>query len=163
MSELKSVIREIELCVKIGLPRPVVTKMRQTNLVEGVDWFYSARPKAVCYTEDGMAKMEKLISVEIPAEAPVVQKWLANGMIPKISANGLILTKGRPGWWTDEEAVVIGNAFANRKAIRVRWNDREVICRVKNAVGFAIGMVIPVRAYEHILVSARQPRAPGRW
>ena len=63
MSELKSVIREIELCVKIGLPRPVVTKMRQINLVEGVDWFYSARPKAVCYTEDGMAKMEKLISV----------------------------------------------------------------------------------------------------
>jgi len=34
---------------------------------------------------------------------------------------------------------------------------------VKNAVGFAIGMVIPVRTYEHILVSARQPRAPGRW
>ena len=163
MSETKTLIREIELCVKIGLPRAVVTKMRRDNLLQGVDWYYSARPKAVCYTEAGLAKLEQFIGSSIELPAPSSNKWLPNDKVPRIAANGLILTRGRPGWWTEDEALVTANRFANRRAIRVRWNETDVICRVKNAEFFALGQVIPVRHYDHILVAARQPRSYGRW
>ena len=93
MNETKTLIREIELCVKIGLPRAVVTKMRRDNLLQGVDWYYSARPKAVCYTEAGLAKLEQFIGSPIALPAPSSNKWLPNDKVPRIAANGLILTR----------------------------------------------------------------------
>jgi uncharacterized Zn-finger protein len=57
----------------------------------------------------------------------------------------------------------VSNVFANRRAILVEFEGRQVICRVKDATNFHPRMVIPVRKYGNIVLAARQPRFPGKW
>jgi hypothetical protein len=73
------------------------------------------------------------------------------------------LEHGRPGWWTKDEAKVLANKFANRKAISVEFEGKQTICRVKDSLNFQPNMIIPVRKYDGILTAARQPRFPGKW
>lgn len=149
-----------------GISRPDLAKIRRSRLIQGEDWGYTPAPRKVFYTPAGVKKACDALEIRgepLKAPDPVQNEWLPLDAIPKGNANGLILTKGRPGWWTPHEAIVKANAFSNRKAILVRWRDRDVICRVRSADNFAVGMVIPVREYGNILVAARHPRWLGKW
>ena len=161
-------IREIELSLQMGLTR-VDLALRRKQLVEGEHWLREGRPKAIWWTQAGLdvlgvqAGLANPLKAESLVVAPVVGHRIPDDEIPKLPQNGLILTHGRPGWWTPDEAVVKSNVFANRRAILVVFEGREIICRVKDATNFQPGMVIPVRRYETVVVAARQPRWPGKW
>jgi hypothetical protein len=159
-------MREAELASKVGLPRIKLAELRRKSLKEGQHWMYTPVPRTVVYLQAGIDRVVELIgapALPAPQPPPASDGWLSYEAIPKLAANGLILTKGRPGWWTTEEAVVRSTAFANRKAILVHWRGRDVICRVKSASAFVVGQVIPVRPYQNIVLAARQPRWPGKW
>lgn len=168
---MMSDVRETELVRLLGIARPELVRLRRANLRENLDWYYTKPPRTVMITPNGRQAISRLLDLgeAIPAEAGVPQQtvrpsgWLADEDIPKNQSNGLILAKGRPGWWTDEEAIVRQTAFVNRKAIFVEWRGKRTICRVKNASAFVVGQVIPVRRYDNILLAARQPRWPGKW
>lgn len=165
-------VREIDLVPQLGVTRAELVRIRREHLTEVEDWYYTAkRPKVVMLTPAGLGKVMFVLGAKTahvainPAPAPLELRnaWFNDAQVPRIPANGLILTKGRPGWWTREEAIVKQTAFANRKAIYVEWRGKPTICRVKDAGGFVVGQVIPVREYGSILLAARQPRWPGKW
>lgn len=171
-TESKYQIREIELAIKVGMSRIEMGKLRG-RLTKGDHWDYDGRPKSVWYTHAGVQAMERILG-EQPAEIkPVVVEIevfeeveghrYPDDKIPKLPQNGLILEHGRPGWWTKDEAKVLANKFANRKAISVEFEGRQTICRVKDSLNFQPNMIIPVRKYDGILTAARQPRFPGKW
>jgi hypothetical protein len=158
---------------KTGLGRPALREMRQQHLVEGTDWWMTEKPKTVWLAESGRRKIFELIAApealaaaqESPRSedlAPAGHRY-PDAEIPRLPQNGLIVEHGRPGWWTADEARVLQNKFANRRAILVEFEGRQVICRVKDSTNFQPGMVIPVRRYEGIVLAARQPRWPGKW
>ena len=143
-TESKYQIREIELAIRVGMSRVEMGKLRR-RLTQGEDWDYDGRPKSVWYTHAGEGHR------------------YPDHKIPKLPQNGLILEHGRPGWWTNDEAKVLANKFANRKAISVEFEGKMTICRVKDSLNFQPNMIIPVRKYDGILTAARQPRFPGKW
>lgn len=164
--------REIDLVPQLGVTRAELVRIRREHLTEVEDWYYTAkRPKVVMLTEKGLGRVMLILGAQLqavarpapPAPLELRNAWFNDAQVPRIPANGLILTKGRPGWWTREEAIVKQTAFANRKAIYVEWRGKPTICRVKDAGGFVVGQVIPVREYGSILLAARQPRWPGKW
>lgn len=162
--------REIDFTLTLGLGRPALTKLRREKLQEGEHWYKEGRPAAVWLTDAGQRRLLGLIqappeAAESPRNedvAPAGHRY-PDDQIPRLPQNGLILEHGRPGWWTPDEAKVVANKFANQKAILVEFEGRQVICRVKSAVPFQPGMIIPVRRYENIVLAARQPRFPGKW
>ena len=160
-------IRELELAPKFGLSRAdLAVKRRQ--LVEGEHWLKEGRPKAIWWTQKGLDALGLVVGLpETPkaADSPAVAVGhrIPDDQIPRGPQNGLILEHGRPGWWTADEALVVSNVFANRKAILVEFEGKQVICRVKDATNFHPRMVIPVRRYGGIVLAARQPRFPGKW
>lgn len=160
-------IRELELAPRFGLSRAdLAVKRRQ--LVEGEHWLKEGRPKAIWWTQKGLDALGLAVGLpETPkaADAPAaaVGHRIPDDQIPRGPQNGLILEHGRPGWWTADEALVVSNVFANRKAILVEFEGKQVICRVKDATNFHPRMVIPVRKYGNIVLAARQPRFPGKW
>jgi len=162
-------IRELELAPKFGLSRAdLAVKRRQ--LVEGEHWVKEGRPKAIWWTQKGLDALGLAIGLpespkepDAPAPAAVVGHRIPDDQIPRGAQNGLILTHGRPGWWTADEAVVVNNVFANRKAILVEFEGRQMICRVRDSRNFHPRMLIPVRRYGNIVLAARQPRWPGKW
>lgn len=159
-------VLERNLCVMYGVSRPAMAEIRRSRLVQGEDWGYTPAPRKVFYTPAGVKKICDALEIRgepLEAPAPAQNDWLPLEAIPKGNSNGLILTKGRPGWWTPQEAIVKANAFVNRGAILVNWKGRDVICRVRRSENFAVGMVIPVRQYGNILVAARHPRWLGKW
>ena len=115
----------------------------------------------------GNAKVLELLGVKTEAKVEVAPApaghRIADERIPRGPQNGLILEHGRPGWWTADEALVVSNGFANRKAILVEFEGRQLICRVKDARNFVPRMLIPVRRYGEVVLAARQPRFPGKW
>jgi hypothetical protein len=165
--------REIDFAQKTGLGRPTLREMRQRHLVEGEDWWSEGRPKVVWLAESGRRKILELIAApEAPAAAlesprnedlPPAGHRYPDAEIPRLPQNGLILRRGRPGWWTADEAKVLQCRFANRRFILVDFEGRQVYCKVKDNSKFARGMVIPVRRDGNVVVSARQPREPGKW
>lgn len=161
-------IRELELAPRFGLSRAdLAVKRRQ--LVEGEHWLKEGRPKAIWWTQKGLDALGLVVGVPEAPKAPEAGQTAAVGhripddQIPRGPQNGLILEHGRPGWWTADEALVVSNVFANRRAILVEFEGRQVICRVKDATNFHPRMVIPVRKYGNIVLAARQPRFPGKW
>lgn len=159
-------IRELELAPKFGLSRADLA-VRRRELVEGEHWLKEGRPKAIWWTQKGLDALGLSLGLPevtkvVPA-VPIVGHRIPDDKIPKLPQNGLILEHGRPGWWTADEALVVSNVFANRKAILVEFKGRQVICRVKDAGNFHPRMVIPVREYGNIVLAARQPRFPGKW
>lgn len=162
----KTAIREADLAAQFGVARPVLSRLRLDKLREGVDWFFSAPPRRVMVTEAGVEALRGLLGLpkgEALAEQPAGGHRIPDDQIPKGPQNGLLLEHGRPGWWTADEAVVLANGFANRRAILVEFAGRQVICRVRDARNFHPRMVIPVRPYGNIVVAARHPRFPGKW
>lgn len=160
---------EMEIYVQLGVARPEVVRIRREKMERGRHWDYTKPPRKVFFTDLGLEVLQRELGAPnaIPAApeppAPESHYWFPESEIPKIPANGLILTKGRPGWWTAEEALVRQTAFVNRKAILVRHCGSDKICRVREASRFVVGQVIPVRPYGNIVVSARQPRFQGKW
>lgn len=160
---------EVELAEKLGVAKRVLAETRMTKLVDGVDWHYSGAPRRVWYSEGGVKAAMAAIGLEtavVVAPEPVVaggKRWLTKEEIPAGPQNGLVLEHGRPGWWTEEECVVISNTFANRRSIWVRHNGGEKICRVRDAKNFVPRMLIPCRPYGNVVVAARHPRWPGKW
>lgn len=166
--------RESSFAETLGLGRPAVTKLRRERLQEGEHWYKEGKPAAVWLTEAGQKRLLELIeapqnavpeavpSPSIEDPAPAGHRY-PDDEIPRGPQNGLILEHGRPGWWTADEARVVANKFANRMAILVDFEGRQVICRVKDSANFQPGMIIPVRRYENIVLAARQPRFPGKW
>lgn len=173
---------EPDLAKHLGIGRPLLAQMRRLKLEEGIHFTRGEKPlRRIEYTGMGVTRMRELLGVPDaeaakldgavhgaqPEPAPqgeqVANLWIPDAMIPNIKANGLILAKGRPGWWTQREAIVKQTAFANRRAILVTYGDRDVICRVKDADKFAVGQVVPVREYGAVLLAARQPRWRGKW
>jgi hypothetical protein len=165
-------IREFDLARQLGVARSVLLGWRKNDLRQGTDWDYQGKPKTVWFSESGEKAALRLLGVaeqdrqedrpNEPQPAPAGHRY-ADDQIPRGPQNGLILEHGRPGWWTSDEAMVVANGFANRKAILVEFKGRQVICRVKDARNFTPRMVIPVREYGNIVLAARQPRFPGKW
>lgn len=171
---------ERELAALIGLPQRKVAQIRRLKLEVGVDFEKLGRPAKVWYSDAGVERVRGLVGVvsavpvvsglppvpevsPVLVDPPVLGHRIPDDQIARLPQNGLILEHGRPGWWTEDEAVVVANSFANRKAILVEFEGRQVICRVKDATNFVPRMVIPVRRYENIVLAARQPRWPGKW
>ena len=159
--------REMDLAPQLGLARPALADLRKTKLRQGLHWEKLGRPAVVWYSEAGNARVLELLGVKTEAKVEVAPApaghRIANEQIPRGPQNGLILKHGRPGWWTADEALVVSNGFANRKAILVEFAGRQLICRVKDARNFVPRMLIPVRRYGEVVLAARQPRFPGKW
>jgi hypothetical protein len=160
-------ISERQLAKDLGLGQPELAKRRIGQLEKGVHWDYQGMPKQTFYHSNGVEAMKALLNintaVEEPQSAPNEAKVVRVKEIPKIKANSLIINHGRPGWWTDKEAIVFANKFANKRMILVEYEGKRVPCRVKISHNFTSGMVIPVRQYDNILVAARHPRFAGIW
>lgn len=157
----------MDLAPKLGLARPALADLRKTKLRQGLHWEKLGRPAVVWYSEAGVARVLELLGVKTEAKvevaAPAAGHRIPDELIPRGPQNGLILEHGRPGWWTADEALVVSNGFANRRAILVEFEGRQVICRVKDARNFHPRMLIPVRRYGEVVLAARQPRFPGKW
>jgi hypothetical protein len=158
-------ISEKQLAKDLGLGQPELAKRRISFLTKEKHWDYKGMPKQTFYHSNGVQLMKKLLEIkeEEVAKAPEQPQVVRVKEIPKIKANSLITNHGRPGWWTDKEAIVFANKFANKQMILVDYEGKRVPCRVKVSHNFISGMVIPVRQYDNILVAARHPRFAGIW
>ena len=164
----EAIVREIELAIKFGLARPELARLRKEHLAEGEHWMYTSAPKTVVYVQAGVDRVAELLALKT-GDAPVVEapsglnNWLPDEAVPKIRPNRLILARGRPAWWSPIEGVVRSSRFVNRKAILISVSGRDVVCRVKDASHYPVGMVIPLRPYDNIYVAARLPKYRGQW
>lgn len=168
--QIEAIVRETELAIKLGLARPELARLRKEHLAQGEHWMYTSAPKTVVYVQAGVDRVAELLALKAEdapvAEAPApsgLNNWLPDEAVPKIKPNGLILARGRPAWWSPIEGVVRSSRFVNRKAVLINVSGRDVVCRVKDAGNYPVGMVIPVRPYENVYVAARHPRFPGKW
>jgi hypothetical protein len=174
MSEYIQPIEMVQFCISekqlardLGLGQPELAKRRIAKLIKGEHWDYKGMPKQTFYHSSGVDAMKLMLNIDITPKEPVVEpiepKVIRVKEIPKIKANTMIATHGRPGWWTNQEAIVFANKFANKRMILVEYEGKRVPCKVKASHNFISGMVIPVRQYDNILVAARHPRFAGIW
>ena len=150
-------ISEEEAAATLGLTEELLRELRADYLYEGEDW--GKRGRKICYTEEGVAKLSKMLADRTAACGKACQKTVEAALTaaPDPMAASLIL-----------DAVVTKVYETNRMFLEARLGDNIVQVRVRDNLNFIAGMIIDARQlmmrnqqqYDFV---GRCPRARGRW
>lgn len=147
---MDDVIKESELCLRLGISRDSIASLRKAHLERGVDWRKLGR--IVVYTENGAERLIKATGVPFQSEDKKALKE------PRDQQN-------------EETLTFIQGNFPNRKIIKAkRENGVMVFVKVKTSENFRPNdhtgkpMTFPAREDGNVWIMTRpHPRWPGKW